>query len=142
MNRKTAEGYYYLQKEYEILEWKYIELVESVQAKSQKITGMSFSKTNLTSNSVLDFAIKEESITLRMREKAKEIQDLLVEIEEFIESIDNSQTRSILRLRCILLMDWKSIAELLERTEDSVKEAYRRFWRKNKSSRTHCEAKN
>ena len=56
----------------------------------------------------------------------------LLEVEEYIESIEDSRVRTIIRLRYIEGMTWQQVADYIggEHTEDSVRKAAGRFFEK------------
>lgn len=56
-----------------------------------------------------------------------EILDTMVACEEFIQTIDDSRMREIIRTHCIEGKTWKQTALELNTTEDSIKKAYERF---------------
>ena len=56
-----------------------------------------------------------------------EILDTIVACEEFIQTIDDSRMREIIRTHCIEGKTWKQTAIELNTTEDSIKKAYERF---------------
>ena len=68
-------------------------------------------------------------IEQKIREKTEELKRLRSEIDLFILSIPDSQTRMIVHMRCVQLLMWKEIADKIggPNTEDTVKKRYFRF---------------
>ena len=62
-----------------------------------------------------------------------ELTKKLLEVEEYIEGIEDSRVRTIIRLRYIEGMTWQQVADYMggEHTEDSVRKAAGRFLEKN-----------
>lgn len=56
----------------------------------------------------------------------------LLEVEEYIESIEDSRVRTIIRLRYIEGMTWQQVATYMggDNSEDSVKKTAQRFLKK------------
>lgn len=67
-------------------------------------------------------------LTVLETAETKEIQ-ILTEIEEYINSIEDTRMRMIIRYRIIDDMPWKEIASRIggKNTEDSIRKAFERF---------------
>jgi hypothetical protein len=65
--------------------------------------------------------------------KQKEIQIQKKKIMTYIEQIEDSYMRQIIFYRCVSCMSWNSVAQEIggNNTEDSVKQAFHRFFKKN-----------
>lgn len=66
----------------------------------------------------------------RIEDKYTELLELQNEVEEYIESIDDSRMRRIIRMRFLDKMTWNQVANNIggNNTEDSIRMAFNRFF--------------
>lgn len=69
----------------------------------------------------------------RIEDKYTELLELQNEVEEYIESIDDSRMRRIIRMRFLDKMTWNQVANNIggNNTEDSIRMAFNRFLEEN-----------
>lgn len=65
----------------------------------------------------------------KIEDKYTELMNIQCEVEEYIDSIDDSRMRRIIRMRFLDKMTWNQIADKMSgnNTEDSIKKAFYRF---------------
>lgn len=63
--------------------------------------------------------------------KKAELEQLRLDIEQFIDSINDSQIRRIIRLRYIKGYSWTAVAKKVGGNRDSVRKTFERFLQKN-----------
>lgn len=134
ISKKDLEQIYGLKKE--LIMWQNIrnnyEL--DIAPPIKNIDGMPFSKTFNISNPTEDKALKLAEVTKIIDGKIAEIQYAIMQIEIFIASIkDDSDIRRILTYRCLNTLSWKEVSDKMGEgyTEDSVKQMYSRYLKKN-----------
>lgn len=106
MTRKELEGAFYVTAEIGL--WK-----------------AELNRIKANDNDMLDIIAIETLI----REKINNLHKLKLQIDKFIMSIEDSQTRMIVQMRCVRLMTWNEIADKVggRNTEYTVKARYYRF---------------
>lgn len=116
---------YWLNKEIEDLENRIKELDETCGVSSSNMgDGIHSGKI---SNPVEEITIKK----LKLQKRLSDVQLTLVEekekIERFVETISDSQIRTIIRLRNIDLKTWEQIGEFLGLDRKTVASKYNKF---------------
>lgn len=126
MIREELNELYWLNKEVEDLQNRLHELEET--------DGVSASKLNTDIHSKGDVSSPVEQLTLKKIELKNRIyQNMILIIEEkekierFIETIPDSQIRTIVRLRNIDLMSWETIGNFMELDRKTVSKKYNDF---------------
>lgn len=106
MTRKELEGAFYVTTEIGL--WK-----------------AELNRIKANDNDMLDIIAIETLI----REKIRSLHRLKLQIDKFIMSIEDSQTRMIVQMRCVRRMTWNEIADKVggRNTEYTVKARYYRF---------------
>ena len=71
-------------------------------------------------------------LRLRYEKMQGELDDMAIDVEEYIQSIGDSRLRQIMRLRYVEMiggkqMTWREIAQHLGETEDSCRKAHDRY---------------
>ena len=76
-----------------------------------------------------DLAVEIADMTERIRYLKEEIDRAEAAVTEFVESIENDQTRMIFRLRFLRCLTWGEVAAVIggRNTEDGVKSACYRY---------------
>lgn len=76
-----------------------------------------------------DLAVEIADMTERIRYLKEEINRAEAAVTEFVESIENDQTRMIFRLRFLRCLTWGEVAAVIggRNTEDGVKSACYRY---------------
>lgn len=94
-----------------------IKEVEETSVGSPKLTGMPQGVGGV-GNPVESVAIKKEKLEQLLKRKQDRLLDELLKIEEFLETIDDSNIRVIIRMRFIDGITWQEIGKKLnfERT--------------------------
>ena len=82
-----------------------------------------------------DENIKEPLLRDKVSEKIAELENKKAEILDFIFNIDDSQTRLIFKLRCLDLLSWNKVADVIGgmNSEYTVKKRFYRYLQKNMS---------
>lgn len=131
VTKEELSQIYYLNKELRM--WQ--KELESLECQSllrgQQLTGMPF--VSGTSDKTGDIATTIADIKSIIIGKQKEIQIQKKKIMTYIEQIEDSYMRQIIFYRCVSCMSWNSVAQEIggNNTEDSVKQAFHRFFKKN-----------
>lgn len=131
VTKEELSQIYYLNKELRM--WQ--KELESLECQSllrgQQLTGMPF--VSGTSDKTGDIATNIADIKSIIIGKQKEIQIQKKKIMTYIEQIEDSCMRQIIFYRCVSCMSWNSVAQEIggNNTEDSVKQAFHRFFKKN-----------
>lgn len=113
MTRKELSEIYYLDKELKRCERMLSNLIESSQIKAQTIDGMPIQHCNGTSDKVSETAIKVIAHADMVIEYKNKIKDKKMEIDKWIMSLDDFYLKQIVYYRCIELMDWEKVADML-----------------------------
>lgn len=131
VTKEELSQIYYLNKELRM--WQ--KELESLECQSllrgQQLTGMPF--VSGTSDKTGDIATTIADIKSIIIGKQKEIQIQKKKIMTYIEQIEDSYMRQIIFYRCVSCMSWNNVAQEIggNNTEDSVKQAFHRFFKKN-----------
>lgn len=141
LTKEELSQIYYLNRE--IIMWqKELSKLESKSLiKGQDFTGMPI--VSGISDKTANAAIEKAEIQAIIQGKLTEIQVQRKRIMEYINSIDDSLSRQIIYLRNVSCMKWREVADTIggNNTEDSVKQAYKRFFEKQSKlshmSRSH-----
>lgn len=64
-----------------------------------------------------------------MAKKTQELEDLLEEFETFLEGVDDSRDRIIIRSRCTMRMKWETIGENLHMDRTTVSKRFYKYFR-------------
>lgn len=93
-----------------------------------KISGFPEEEYSRNRNKLLLYRMKMDLFRDELTKK-------LLEVEEYIEGIEDSRVRTIIRLRYIEGMTWQQVADYMggENTENSVKQKMKRFFDKNEA---------
>ena len=75
--------------------------------------------------------IKEQELKDMLRYALDRLQDKLVEFEKLLSGVEDAQTRTILRLRCINNMDWYEIGEEMCMCRTTASRKFRKFFEEN-----------
>ena len=128
MTRKELSQIYYLDKELKRCEANLAELRASIQAKSQKLTGMPFQNTGTTSNPVEEMVFRLTKAEQAVEGYKEAILIRKARIMEWMSSLDDILLAQIVDFRCLKLMNWNEIADAIGgyNTEDSVKKYFYR----------------
>lgn len=122
MTQKELIQIYEINKEIRMWEEE-LESIREEILKSQKLSGMPFANTNETGDPTGQYAIKIAEIEKTITQKRLELLNARAAVIQFINTIDDSLTRMILKYRCLDCKKWENIAEILgyERTTVSKK---------------------
>ncbi len=125
MIRGEINELYWLNKEAEDLQNRIDELEETCGIGSSKMGDGIFSGN--VSNPVEQVTIKKLKLQNRLKNVIIDILEEKEKIERFVESIPDSQIRTIIRLRNIDLMTWEQIGEFLKLDRKTVANKYNKF---------------
>lgn len=125
MIRGELNELYWLNKEVEDLQNRLQELEETSGVGSSKM-GDGIHGTEI-SNPVEKVAVKKLQLQNRIAETMLIILEEKEKIEKFVETIPDSQIRTIIRLRNIDLMSWEAIGEFMELDRKTVASKYNKF---------------
>lgn len=122
MTQKELIQIYEINKEIRMWEEE-LESIREEILKSQKLSGMPFTNTNEMGDPTGQYAIKIAEIEKTITQKRLELLNARAAVIQFINTIDDSLTRMILKYRCLDCKKWENIAEILgyERTTVSKK---------------------
>lgn len=125
MNRGELNELYWLTKEVEDLENRLKELEETNGIGSSKMgDGIHSSEV---SNPVEKVALKKLELKTRIAQNMVVILEQKEKIEKYVETIPNSQIRTIVRLRNIDLMSWEAIGGFMKLDRKTVAKKYNEF---------------
>lgn len=127
MSEKELSQYYWLKKEIESLEEKIEEFGDGVGA--VKVKDNIFSNNTITSIQEKRMILINQLIDARLTALEK-----YIEIERYIETIEESEIRQIMRLRFLDLKDWSIIGEELFCDRTTVARKLRKFIKENKNA--------
>ena len=116
---------YWLNKEIEDLESRIQELEETSGVSSSKM-GDGIHGSGI-SNPVEQVTLKKMKLQKRLSDVKITILEEKEKIERFVESISDSQTRTIIRLRNIDLKTWEQIGEFMGLDRKTVANKYNKF---------------
>ena len=125
MNRGELNELYWLTKEVEDLQNRLDELDETNGVGSSKM-GDGIHGSDI-SNPVEKVAIKKMELRTRIAQTMLVILEQKEKIERYVETIPNSQIRTIVRLRNIDLMSWEAIGNFLQMDRKTVASKYNSF---------------
>ena len=125
MSEKELSKYFYLKKEVEDLENRIKEFgngVRSIQIKDVQVSSSHKNKS-----------IQETKVELvaRLTEKRISALEQYLEIERYIEDVDDAEIRNIMRYRYLDLMKWEDIGEKMFQDRTSVAKKVRKYIRGN-----------
>lgn len=106
--------------------------IKKIQEEIARLREQNFFKPNILSDMpkggegkdlLLEYANKSKTLDEMLNYSLCRLQEKRVQLEDFIESIQDNETRLIVRLRCINNMDWQQIGEemCMDRTTASKK---------------------
>lgn len=125
MNRGELNELYWLTKEIEDLQNRLQELEETNGIGSSKMgDGIHGSEV---SNPVEKVAMKKLQLKNRIAENMLVILEQKEKIERYVETIPDSQIRTIIRLRNIDLMSWEAIGKFMGLDRKTVAKKYNGF---------------
>ena len=142
MNKKELSQLRYLNREIELLK-------EQIEKAEQDVEANMAADTVAGSNPVWPYqprSFRVEGIAIpeyerrvgrlkrKLQRRLEEVMEKREEIEEYIDSIDDSQIRMILTLRYVNGLSWQQVAEHIGggNTADSVRMMHNRFLKKYK----------
>lgn len=132
MTKEKLESLFYLREELNMWNRIYNDRVADIAPPVKNIDGMPFSKTNGISHPVEDKAIKLAETADAIQSKIQEINQTIIEVENYILSLSDPLIRQILEYRCISNYSWSRIAIMIggKNTEESIRQQYSRFMRR------------
>lgn len=125
MSEKDLSKYYYLKKEVENLEEKIAEFGNGIKSTQIKEVSVSSSHKNKS--------IQETKVELvaRLTEKRISALEQYLEIERYIEDVDDVEIRNIMRYRYLDLMKWEDIGKKMFQDRTSVYKKMKRYLKEN-----------
>ena len=125
MSEKELSKYFYLKKEVEDLENRIKEFGNGVRSMQIKDVQVSSSHKNKS--------IQETKVELvgRLTEKRISALEQYLEIERYIEDVDDAEIRNIMRYRYLDLMKWEEIGEKMFQDRTSVAKKVRKYIKEN-----------
>lgn len=125
MSEKELNKYYYLKKEVEDLEQRIAEFGYGVKSTQIKEVSVSGSRKNKS--------IQETKVELvgMLTEKRISALEQYLEIERYIEDVEDAEIRNIMRYRYLDLMKWDEIGEKLFQDRTSVSKKVRKYIKEN-----------
>ena len=129
MTRKNIEQIYYLSKQLEIWQRKLNDIQADIALSPRVLDGMPYSKTNKTGDPTQAMAIKLAEVSKIVEGKIAEIQYAILEVEEYLASIEDPLVSQIIEFRCRDLMTWNEVAFMIggNHTAESVRQIYHRY---------------
>lgn len=133
MDKKKLSQLRYLNKEIELLKEQIDNLDYSITTDTVKGSDTEYPYINhsikITGIDIQDYERKAKRLKRKLSRRVEELLDLLEEINEYIESIDDSLIRQIIILRYINGLTWDQVAAHIGggNTADSVRMALNRF---------------
>ena len=133
MTREELSQIYYINKEIVMWEKELEHIREASLMKSKEITDMPFANTNETGDPVAELAMKMLDIEMIIVGKKKELEYKRMEILKFINDVDDSMLRMIIKYRCIDCLSWNNVAAKIGggNTEDSCRMQFNRMFKKD-----------
>lgn len=122
---------HFINKEIGVLKKQKEDLEMRSYVSGQQITDMPFGTG--TSNKTCDRAVAMQEINELYEIKLRELFVTRAKIERYINIIDDSETRLILRLRCINNMNWDEIGDEVGMDRRTASRKYFRFIGENKT---------
>lgn len=125
MSEKDLSKYYYLKKEVESLEEKIAEFGNGIKSTQIKEVSVSSSHKNKS--------IQETKVELvaRLTEKRISALEQYLEIERYIEDVEDVEIRNIMRYRYLDLMKWEEIGKKMFQDRTSVYKKMKRYIKEN-----------
>lgn len=125
MTERKLNQLYWLNKEIKHQKKRLLELQSTSQVKSPIITGLPFvnTKNDITANYAIEIADLEAEIYINIQKYCHE----LMEIEKYINTIDDSEMRQIIRLKHISGLTWDDIGTELNMDRRTVSRKYHKF---------------
>jgi len=125
MNEKELNRYFYLKKEVEDLENRIKEFgsgVKSIPIKEVSVSGSHKNKS-----------IQETKVELvaMLTEKRISALEQYLEIERYIEEIEDVEIRNLMRYRYLDLMKWEDIGEKVFQDRTTISKKVRKYIREN-----------
>lgn len=134
MNKRELSKYYYITLEIRELEER-IAVVENTIIGSSKLTGMPRgSEKSDPVNKTTELLITLKS---KLEKRKAEAMEKLIQIEEYISKIDESEVRLIFSKRYIELKKWDQIAEELYMSIRSVHRKHSEYLERDKYDREY-----
>ena len=125
MIKEELNELYWLNKEIEDLNNRLKEL-DNISISSSKISNQI--KSNNGNNSIVErLALKKIELQNKIYENMILILTEKQKIEKFIETIPDSQIRTIIRLRNIDLLSWENIGKFMDLDRKTVSSKYNKF---------------
>lgn len=75
--------------------------------------------------------IKEQELKDILRYAMDRLQDRLIEFEKFLAGVEDTEARTILRLRCINNMGWEEIGDKMYMSRYTASRIFRKFFEEN-----------
>ncbi|MCR4739159.1 MAG: hypothetical protein K5886_02730 [Lachnospiraceae bacterium] len=125
MTRKKLEKLYYLKKELRMWEKRKAELQADIALSLPSPDGMPHSRTNNIDNPTQRKAIKLAEADKHIQAQILRIKKATREIEQFIMTIDDPETRMIVEYRCVYNMHWDIIGDKAGYSERQCKRKYK-----------------
>lgn len=133
MDKKKLSQLRYLNKEIELLKEQIDNLDYNITTDTVKGSDTEYPyisrNIKITGVDIQDYERKAKRLKRKLSRRVEELLDLLEEINEYIESIDDSLIRQIIILRYINGLTWDQVAVHIGggNTADSVRMASNRF---------------
>ncbi len=131
MTEKELNQLHWINKEIGVLKKQKEELESRSYCKGQEITDMPFGSG--ISDKVADRAVAMQEINELYEIKLKELYVVRGRIERYINTIEDDETRLIIRLRCINNMNWEDIGDEIGMDRRTASRKYYRFIKENKT---------
>lgn len=127
MTRDELKQIYFINKEIEMWERELEKVRAQSEVQTKKLSGMPFANTNDISDPTSDIAIKLIDIEMIILGKKKELEYKRYEIMKFINNIEDSYMRLIVKYRCVDCLKWEQVADLVGTNAESLRQAFKRF---------------
>lgn len=127
---KELNQLHYINKEIEVLKKQLDELKSRSLLKSQEITGMPHGSS--TSDKTAQIAVAIREIEELYEIKLRELYLVRGRIERYINTLEDSELRLIVRLRCINNMFWEDIGAEMGMDRRTASRKYYKFIRETK----------
>lgn len=128
MTRKELSQVAHLRNELRMWEERIAELRSKSLTGSKEIDGMPFQNTGDVSDTTFNYISQILELQADIDKKRLEIEAAIIEIEEYIVTLDDSLLRQIIEYRCCQCRTWRGVADMIGygTTEDSLKQYFRR----------------
>ena len=131
MTEKELNKYYWLKKEIEDIENRLIEFGDGV-------SGIQYKEINVvSSHKVVSIQDKRMELVNKLLEARVSALEEYIKIESFIETVDDSKIRQIMRYRFLDLKDWYRIGELMNCDRTTVSKMLRKYLKEKLSHNSH-----